>query len=230
MAEAAGPTGRRSLAASADRRGEVLRTLKRAQAPLSVVEIARRLDVHPNTVRFHLDTLLENGQVEHVAPEIHRPGRPPVLFRAVRAMDPTGPRDYRVLAEILTRALVSAVHDDAPTVRAMEAGRAWGRQLEPPTPDADDLGGADVGELLSLLDHLGFAPELRADDPAQVELRSCPFLELAEAAAGVVCPIHLGIMQGALEAWDSDITVDRLEPFVEPDLCVAHLAAVGAAR
>jgi predicted ArsR family transcriptional regulator len=199
----------------------VLRILRDAAAPLSVVDVARRLDVHPNTVRFHLDTLLDNGQVEPVAPQTHRPGRPPVLFRAVRAMDPTGPRDYRVLAEILTTALVDSPDS---TPRALAAGDAWGRQLGSAKP------GDDVHGLVSLLDHLGFAPEYRADEPARIGLRSCPFLELAEAAAGVVCPIHLGIMRGALEAWKSHITVDRLEPFVESDLCVAHLAAAGARR
>jgi predicted ArsR family transcriptional regulator len=40
----------------------------------------------------------------------------------------------------------------------------------------------------------------------------------------VVCPIHLGLMQGALEAWNAPVTVDRLEAFVEPDLCLAHIA------
>jgi hypothetical protein len=31
-------------------------------------------------------------------------------------------------------------------------------------------------------------------------------------------------MQGALTAMRAPVTVDRLDPFVEPDLCVAHLA------
>ena len=29
-------------------------------------------------------------------------------------------------------------------------------------------------------------------------------------------------MQGALDALGAEITVTRLEPFVEPDLCLAH--------
>ena len=37
--------------------------------------------------------------------------------------------------------------------------------------------------------------------------------------------MHLGLMQGALTAMRAPITVDRLDPFVEPDLCVAHLAS-----
>jgi hypothetical protein len=40
----------------------------------------------------------------------------------------------------------------------------------------------------------------------------------------VVCPIHLGLMQGALEAWQAPVTVDRLEAFAEPDVCLAHIA------
>ena len=32
-----------------------------------------------------------------------------------------------------------------------------------------------------------------------------------------------------MDAWDAPITVDRLEAFVEPDLCVAHLAPARAA-
>jgi hypothetical protein len=35
-------------------------------------------------------------------------------------------------------------------------------------------------------------------------------------------------MQGVLDALDADVTVERLQPFAEPDLCAAHLAAVGS--
>ena len=84
--------------------------------------------------------------------------------------------------------------------------------------------------MVAALDELGFAPERRTSNGEQrVGLRHCPFLELAETHASVVCPIHLGLMQGALEAWGAPVTVDRLEAFVEPDLCLAHVTAVGAA-
>jgi predicted ArsR family transcriptional regulator len=60
-------------------------------------------------------------------------------------------------------------------------------------------------------------------------LRHCPFLEVAADRSSVVCPVHLGLMQGALDAWDAPLTVDRLDPFVEPDLCLAHLSDKEAA-
>jgi predicted ArsR family transcriptional regulator len=215
---------------SPGRREDVLRQLKAASTPLSIATIASRLGVHPNTVRFHLDALVASGQAEHVAPVHNRPGRPAQLFRWVRRMDPAGPRRYRLLAEILVQGIAA---EPEPSVRATEAGRAWG-QLVADTAGAGEHAaaartGAPVRRLVSLLSDLGFDPELRVRaGRKQVALRHCPFLELARERSQVVCPIHLGIMQGALSAWDAPVTVNRLEPFAEPDLCLAHLAPSGA--
>ena len=82
-----------------------------------------------------------------------------------------------------------------------------------------------VTELVELLAELGFEPE-PADGPRtrEIRLRHCPFQNLAEQHGEVICSVHLGLMQGALTAMRAPVTVDRLDPFVEPDLCVAHLA------
>jgi predicted ArsR family transcriptional regulator len=45
----------------------------------------------------------------------------------------------------------------------------------------------------------------------------------------VICPLHLGLMQGALTAMGAGITITRLEPFVEPALCLAHVGQAGPA-
>ncbi len=193
---------------------------------MSIAAITDMLDVHPNTVRFHLDTLVSAGRVEQVAPDRKGPGRPPLLYRATRRMDPGGPRRYQMLAEILTIGLAA---DGDPDARALAAGRAWGRQLEPPPATTDRAVGPEesIEHLVDVLDELGFDPERRGDE--YVGLRHCPFLELAETRKSVVCPIHLGLMQGALETLQAPMTVDRLDAFVEPDLCLAHLARQVAA-
>ncbi|MGJ6966700.1 helix-turn-helix transcriptional regulator [Streptosporangium sp. G11] len=217
------PTGRRRL---------ILTMLRESGVPLGVVDIAERLDVHPNTVRFHLDALADAGQIERVHAAPTGPGRPPLVFRARPGMDLAGPRNYRLLAEILAGNLAGGPE---PVARATEAGRAWGglladRTASPAAPTREQA----VGELVRLLDDLGFAPEERAGersgeraagDGGQIGLRHCPFLELVSTQAKVICPLHLGLMQGAMAALGSPVTVDRLEPFAEPDLCLAHLAA-----
>src|SRR6185437_3025714 len=111
------------------RRGDVMRLLRAASAPMSIVAIADELGVHPNTVRFHLDALLGSGQVEQVAADRNGPGRPALLFEATHRMDPAGPREYQVLSEILISHLAGEPDADA---KAQAAGRAWGRRLERP--------------------------------------------------------------------------------------------------
>lgn len=221
-------------AEGADRRGAVLRLLQGSDRPLTIAAIAAALGVHPNTVRFHLDALVDGDRVER-APSgpIDGPGRPAALFRPVRAMDPNGRREYRLLAEILLDGMGSGPE---PTVDAALAGRRWGRSLaDRSAPDRTAAGRpaaaragstkASVGRLVNLLDGLGFAPERRTSGGIDgIGLRNCPFLELARTRSEVICPVHLGIMQGALEAWDAPVSVDRLDPFVEPDLCLAHLS------
>jgi len=203
------------------RREDVLAAVRGAASAVTIAEIADQLGVHPNTVRFHLDTLVADGRVERVEPEHKRPGRPPLMFRAAPGMDPGGPRHYRLLAEILT---VGLAGDRNASAKALKAGRAWASRVTRPTRKA---AGAQesINRLVGLLDDLGFAPQRReSGGEAQVGLRHCPFLELAEDTSPVVCPIHLGLMQGALEAWRAPVTVDWLEAFVEPDLCMAHLS------
>ncbi|MEZ0353793.1 helix-turn-helix transcriptional regulator [Mycobacterium sp. pR1184] len=206
-------------AESAGRRREVLRILRTSREPMTIVAIADRLGVHPNTVRFHLDSLVGDDRVEQVEPGRKGPGRPPLMFRAVRQMDRGGIRHYRLLAEILTTALAT---DKDSAAKALAAGRAWGRQLESASAAARGPQQA-IGHLVDVLDELGFAPEQRGDGDHQIGLRHCPFLELAENRTAVVCGVHLGLMQGALETWGAPVAVDRLDAFVEPDLCVAHL-------
>lgn len=196
---------------------------------MSINQIAQRLAVHPNTVRFHLDALLGSGQVERVAVPPRTAGRPPLFFRAARRMAPDGPRQYRLLAAILVRELE---RQPDPRRRAIEAGRSWAHQVaategrtdpSAATPTDDPVDG-----LVGLLDELGFAPQrTEARDGSRIELRHCPFLELVEDSSEIICAVHLGLMQGSLQASEAPVGVDRLDPFVQPDRCVAHLETVG---
>lgn len=218
------PPRSRATPAGTDRgrRGEVLAVLRGSRDALSIIDIATKLQLHPNTVRFHLEALVESGQAERVETPRTGPGRPPQMFRAHRGMDPAGPRNYRLLAEILTAQLAS---DPDPSARAAQAGRRWGREIARDMDAAAPTADRAVGELVRVLDEVGFDPEPCTDDGRpQIKLRHCPFLDLAESRASVVCPVHLGLMQGVLEGRAAPVSVHRLEPFATPDLCLAHLA------
>jgi predicted ArsR family transcriptional regulator len=210
------------------RRSEVLATLRAATGPLSIVQVAGRLGVHVNTARLHLDALVDSGQAERVTVDRSGPGRPPLMFRARAGMDPTGPRSYRMLATVLVDSL--GTEPDAAR-RAIEVGQAWGRQAVKAGPSsAARTSGTALTRLMVLLDDIGFEPQRRTRERrTQVALRNCPFLELAQTRAAVVCPLHLGLMQGAVAEMGGAVTVERLVPFAEPDLCVTHLTLSGTA-
>lgn len=202
------------------RRADVLELLRAAGEPMSVLAIADRLDVHPNTARFHLDALLASGQVQRAEPAVARPGRPAQLFVATAGMDPAGPRDYRLLAEALAD---SVARGPDPIRQAQLAGEVVGLRLGKARRDDTEM--PPVARLMKLLDDIGFAPEL--DEP-RIDLRHCPFLEVARAHPEVVCPLHLGLMQGAMQAWQAPQTVATLTPFAQPDRCRAQLTGAGA--
>jgi predicted ArsR family transcriptional regulator len=75
-----------------------------------------------------------------------------------------------------------------------------------------------------MMTDLGFAPEPDGGQADRIRLRHCPFLELAEEYSETLCPLHLGLMRGALAEIHAPIEATGLEPFAEPDACMVHLA------
>lgn len=208
-------------------RTRVLETLQTA-GPLGVAEVAAKLELHPNTARFHLDALVEEGLAERVTEQRDTPGRPRALYSASRASVPAGQRSYRLLAQILTSYLASVSRQ--PEKAALRAGEEWGRYLaERPAPFRRvDAEGA-TRQLVETLDSIGFAPEpVTAGRKRQILLHHCPFREAAEQNREVVCSVHLGLMRGLLDELDAPLDAASLDPFVQPDLCVAKLAARSA--
>ena len=150
------------------RRDVILQLLRASAEPRSITSVADELGVHPNTVRFHLDALLRAGRVEQVLGDSAGRGRPPILFRASRRMDPTGPTNYQLLASILTGYV--AGHPDAADI-ATELGRSTSPALmTSAAPHRAPSKTRAVTELVQLLAELGFEPE-PADGPRTREIR-----------------------------------------------------------
>jgi len=190
----------------AQRRDQVLRAVREASRS-DVAALARRVGLHPNSVRFHLDRLVADGLVERFRGAARGKGRPADEFSARPGAALGLQRRYRVLAEVLLAGYAAGARDPA------EAGACWGRGLgeSPETPDG----------VLRLLDDLGFDPETGAD-PHRVRLRHCPFLELATDRT--VCTVHRGILDGALEG--SPLRTRSLLPFADSGACVVELEDV----
>src|SRR5436190_9999358 len=95
--------------------------LRGTQYGLDVRELAHRLGLHANTVRWHLGVLDDAGLVEAAAAANRRPGRPRMLYRLRPGAAAASRGDgHRLLAMILT-GTVAALPDGRE--RAREAGR-----------------------------------------------------------------------------------------------------------
>ena len=204
-------------------RARVLDLLRAAGSPLGVQEVADQTGLHPNTARFHLDGLVEAGLAAREPQPRATPGRPSMAYRAADGGDPAGDRRYRLLAEMLTSLIAGMMPD--PGKAAVQAGREWGTYLtEQPPPYQRPSTGEAIERLTAIMEKLGFAPQAEADGMRyRLCLRQCPFREVAQQHQDVVCSLHLGLMQGALAQMRAPVTAERLEPFVEPSLCIAHL-------
>lgn len=200
-------------------RAAVLERLQQHDAPRTIAVLAEELGLHQNTIRDHLDALVDRGlAVRDRAPAKGR-GRPAWTYAA--ALDNVEPdprvRDYAGLATALAAHIARTSQD--PEGDALEAGRLWGQGLagsEPPGGRRSAT--AARRHVVTVLDELGFAPEpdARATTAA---LRRCPLLDAAKQYPEVVCRVHLGIVRGVMDAQGADSEHTDLVPFAEPGAC-----------
>ncbi|ADT99452.1 MULTISPECIES: helix-turn-helix transcriptional regulator [Mycolicibacterium] len=185
----------------------------RTHAPVRITAVAAALDLHPNTVREHLDALTGHGLAERVTETPSKRGRPAALYRP-SAADPAIPaQDYAGLATALAGHIART--STQPERDARAAGASWGHELCDDTVTTDDPRAA----VLTVLARLGFGPD--ADGPdGSIALRSCPLLEAARRYPAIVCQVHLGIVEGVLERFGAVTdTAPELVAFAEPGAC-----------
>lgn len=211
----------RALADSNRRR--MLRILEDLGEPTDVESLSTLLELHPNTVRAHLEVMEDAGLVVRSSESRTIPGRPKLLYARAHEDGPSQAGGYRLLAEMLTTSLRIAT-DDASRA-SEEAGRVWGHYLTGPMSPNETLSQEEVVARISgLLEEIGFEPHTEGSGSrTTIDLGDCPFRELAKTQGNVVCSIHLGLLRGSAEALGGTASVESLEPFVEPSLCRAVL-------
>ncbi len=216
---------------------------------VDAVELAEQMGLHVTTVRFHLDALCDDGVV--VRTRLSRPGagRPRTGYLPVeQRVDYQGLAEVLAMElgqNVQTRAR-RAEQAGKKWAARMTAVQPWtdDRTESPTEADADDpLDRAAVHATVAFT-WMGFAPEL---DPAAkdaprssemekslplrervIRLHYCPVRELAHTHPEVVCGVHRGLLQGLLDEVAGEKETGpamsaQLEPFVEPELCMARL-------
>ena len=190
--------------------------LARAAGPLSTGEIADALDLHPNTVRPHLERMREAGLLTIDTDRQGQVGRPQHVYSLSAEAPSLGlePSAFRLLARLLTGVAASGgpAPDDVAAI-----GRPYGASM---TPKGCTSAVAAVRDGLA---ELGFDPAVGTDgSTTTVAFTRCPFQELASDYPDIVCHLHRGIVEGMVGACGNAV-VTRFATIADRDPCEVDL-------
>lgn len=174
----------------------------------TVTELCEATGLHANTVREHLQRLVDGGYVVAETERRTTRGRPRVLYSAATGHDGDS---------------TSAV---ARRKAAQAARRGDLMRRIMPWTDPEELPTDAVHQLDALVDDLGdagFEPVI--DESAlTVDLSPCPHASASAPERDTLCTVHLGLMDGVLTQAGGPLRVGCMAESSRPDVCVVSLA------
>lgn len=186
--------------------------LVQSRSPRSIEELCEGTGLHANTVREHLQRLMEGGYV--IAATEHRGtrGRPRTLYSAATGM----PGSSSPVAR-------RKVHD------AARRGDVLRRVMH---LEESELGDAATHQLDALVEHLeesGFEPVVD-EEALTVELTPCPHAAARPEHRPVLCQVHLSLMQGVLSEAGGPLAADSVRELGDPSACAEECTVQLATR
>lgn len=179
--------------------------LVQARPHRTIGELCEATGLHPNTVREHLQRLIEGGYVVQATEHRTTRGRPRVLYSAA-----TG-------APEATSSVAKQKADEA-----ARRGDLMRRLLQ---TDPSGLGRSATYQLDALVEHLeesGFEPVID-EDRLTVALTPCPHAAARPEHRPVLCQVHLGLMQGVLAQAGGPLAARCVRTAARPEECTVEL-------
>lgn len=191
-------------------RARLFGMLSELSRPAGTVELAERLQLHPNGVRAHLERMAQQGLVVRARVRQAR-GRPRDAWTIAPGAQPGGvaPRAYHDLGRWLARAL----RNRRGGLRGIEeTGREIGREIAPNGPEAGP------NALETTLTTLGFRPQLQVSDGDRLTicLGNCPYRDAVHENQPAICALHRGITRGLLDVLEPQAKLTGFVPH-DPD-------------
>jgi predicted ArsR family transcriptional regulator len=167
-------------------------------------EAARAVDVSRNLAAFHLDRMAATGlltvEYRRLSGRSGRgAGRPAKLYRvADRHMVVSVPvTRYALASTILAAALEGKADDERPADAARRVAVRVGTELGHELRERLRRGDGSLALAEAALEGLGYDPARRA---GRIDLRNCPFYELAASHRSLTCAMNQALVAGLLPA------------------------------
>ncbi|MFF2050462.1 helix-turn-helix domain-containing protein [Leifsonia sp. NPDC058194] len=182
--------------------------LLQQESPQTATRLAAAVDLHHNTVREHLERLIDDGLVVRASEHRTVRGRPQIFYSAATGLDGASERARTQTGD------------------AIALGRAYRRAFPDTLPDAagggDDrareAADAQLDVLEDYLDRCGFEPRV---DRAALEIRlCCPFGDLRSELAESLCSVDRRVVCSVLARVDGPLDVTGITPTEAAGTCV----------
>lgn len=206
------------------RRTHIIRILRDTRDPLTVDQVAKRVGLPPNAVRFHLESLVDAGFAVRQVQSRTTPGRPKMAYIGTLP-NQTHEREhgYRILAEIMGVAIAQKNGDAGEWM--YQVGYEWGKRITSRADPGEEIDESDVlATLLDKLNALWFSPEVTQQEPPMVVLHNCPFTDSTRRYPLVLCQLHAGMINGSLEEMRSGYRLTKLRLQLAGHKCEAEFS------
>lgn len=167
----------------------------------TITELCEATELHPNTVREHVQRLIDGGYVVGEVEQRTSRGRPRVLYSPAAGQSTVARRKAQ---------------------EAARRGDLMRRVL--PVPETT-LPVEAVHQLDALIDDLGdagFDPVVD-EDALTIDLSPCARAEVSDQERATLCGVHLGLMEGVLAQAGGPLRVAGMVPSCDPATCVVKL-------
>lgn len=179
--------------------------LVQSRADRTIGELCEATGLHANTVREHLQRLIDGGYVIQSVERRTTRGRPRTLYSAATgAPDASSPVARDKVAEAARR------------------GDIMRRVL---AEEHSELGREATYQLDALVEHLeesGFEPIIDEHE-LTVELTPCPHAASSPEHRPMLCQVHLGLMQGVLNEAGGPLAAQCVLAATRPEECTVQL-------
>jgi predicted ArsR family transcriptional regulator len=177
--------------------------------PVTVQDIAKQFQIHPNVARMHLSKLEDVGMLKSENKKTGKGGRPSRVYHlSNEVVELNFPfRDYQLLAKVAIEAMISL--GELGKNALYETGKRYGieimeKQLSKQKLDKTELTKNQKFEILETTTTiLGMTPDFYIkEDGNQIYLQvfNCPFREIAEKHKKETCDMHIAFIKGMIEA------------------------------
>ncbi|GAT74223.1 regulatory protein IclR [Microbacterium sp. HM58-2] len=185
--------------------------LVQTRAERTIGELSAATGLHANTVREHLQRLIEGGYVIQATERRTTRGRPRTLYSAATGAPGAS----------------SAVARDKAKAAA-QRGDLLRRVLPAAASDLEQDATHQLDALVEHLEESGFEP-IVDDERLTVDLSPCPHAAARPENRPLLCQVHLSLMQGVLAEAGGPLSAESVQG-ATPSECTVQLGRRGPRR